>query len=189
MNLFINAVSHNWKLIIFDDKKDILFEKELQVAWNESEKLIWLVDEFLNDSNLNYNNLDNIVVVAGPWSFTWVRTIVLMANTINFVINKNMTSLSFFDLFNNYPIIKTSSKRDCFFKKSNDSKIEIITNEDLWEYLKENNITKIYWDFDVSKFENIEIIENINYFDIIKSIKLDNKKSIEALYIKKPNIC
>jgi hypothetical protein len=67
-----------------------------------------------------------------------------MANTINFVINKNMTSLSFFDLFNNYPIVKTSSRRDCFIKKDETSEIEIIKNEDLKQYLKEKNINKIY---------------------------------------------
>ena len=189
MNLFINAVSRNWKLLIFDNDRKILFEKDLQVAWNESEKLIWLVDEFLKDSKLNYKDLDNIVVVAWPGSFTWVRTIVLMANTINFVINKNMTSLSFFDLFTDYPIVKTSSKRDCFLKKDKNSKIEITPNWELEIYLKENNIKKIYWDFDISKFENVEIIENINYYDIIKNINLDNKKRLEALYIKKPNIC
>lgn len=189
MNLFINAVSQKWKLLIFDDSRNILFEKDLQVAWNESEKLIWLVDEFLSDSNLEYKDLENIVVVAWPWSFTWVRTIVLMANTINFVINKNMTSLSFFDLFSNYPIVKTSSKRDCFLKKDKNSKIEITPNWELETYLKENNISKVYWDFDVSKFENVEIIDNINYSDIIKNIKFDNKKRIDALYIKKPNIC
>ncbi len=189
MNLLINAVSKQGKLIIFDNKKNILFQKDLQVAWNESEKLIWLVDEFLKENNLDYKNLENIVVLAGPGSFTGVRTIVLMANTINFVINKNMTSLSFFDLFSDYPIVKNSSKRDCFIKKSKDSQIEIMPNITLEEYLKSNNISKIYWDFDVSKLENVRIVDKINYWDIIKKIKLANKNRIEALYIKKPNIC
>jgi hypothetical protein len=32
MNLFINAVSKKGKLIIFDNKRDILFDRNLQVA-------------------------------------------------------------------------------------------------------------------------------------------------------------
>jgi hypothetical protein len=40
-----------------------------------------------------------------------------------------MTALSFFDLHKNYPIIKASSKRDCFIQKTKDSKIEIINND------------------------------------------------------------
>jgi hypothetical protein len=67
-----------------------------------------------------------------------------MVNTINFVINKQITSISFFDLFNNYPIVKTSSKRDCFIKKDKNSEIEIIRNDDLKQYLKENKINIIY---------------------------------------------
>jgi hypothetical protein len=42
---------------------------------------------------------------------------VLAANSINYIINKNMTALSFFDLHKKYPIIKASSKRDCFIQK------------------------------------------------------------------------
>jgi hypothetical protein len=35
---------------------------------------------------------------------------------------------------------------------------------------------------------NIHSVEKIDYSSIIKQIKFDNKKQIEALYIKKPNI-
>jgi tRNA A37 threonylcarbamoyladenosine modification protein TsaB len=106
--------------------------------------LIEILDIFLQENNIVYNDLENIVVVAGPGSFTGIRTIVLMVNTINFVINKNITSLNFFDLFNNYPIVKSSSKRDSFFQKDKDSQIEIINNDDLIKYLQENNIKQVY---------------------------------------------
>jgi hypothetical protein len=45
--------------------------------------------------------------------------------------------LTYFDLFENYPIIKTSSKRDSFVKMTSKSEIEIIQNEDLKEKLKD----------------------------------------------------
>jgi len=54
---------------------------------------------------------------------------VLAANTINYIINKNMTALSYFDLHKTYPIIKASSKRDCFVQRTKDSKVEIIMND------------------------------------------------------------
>ena len=100
-----------------------------------------------------------------------------------------MTSLNYFDLYNNYPIIKSSSKRDCFVKLDKDSEIEIIENEKLIEILKEKNIKKVYWDIKQDFFTNIEILENIDYISIINQIKLDELKQIQALYIKKPNIC
>jgi hypothetical protein len=44
-----------------------------------------------------------------------------------------MTALSYFQLYNKYPIIKASSKRDCFVQMKENSKIEIISNEILEE--------------------------------------------------------
>jgi len=44
-----------------------------------------------------------------------------------------MTAVSFFELNKIFPIIKASSKRDCFVKKTKDSKIEIINNDILKE--------------------------------------------------------
>ena len=68
MNLFLNAVSNNWKLILFDANKKIISEKDFEILWNESEKLIWIIDEFLGKNTINYSDLENIVVIAGPWS-------------------------------------------------------------------------------------------------------------------------
>lgn len=186
MNLLINALLSNWKLIIFNDDRDILFEKNIEILWNESEKLIWYIDTFLSENKLDYNDLENIVVFSGPWSFTWIRTISLLVNTINFVINKNITSLSFFELYSNYPIIKSSSRRDSFFKRDINSEIEIISNIDVLTYLKENNIKKIYWEN--KNITEIEIFEKIDYSAIIKNIEFKNEKRIEPIYIKKPSI-
>ena len=165
MNLFLNAVSEKAKLILFDDKREIKSEYDFQILGNESEKLIWIIDDFLKKNNIDYTDLENLVVVAGPGSFTWIRTIVLLINTINFVIKKNITSLNYFDLFKNYPIVKSSSKRDSFFKKDKTSEIEIIKNDELKKYLTENNITRIYWE---NKNLDLEIFENIDYSAIIK---------------------
>ena len=196
MNLFLNAVSNNWKLILFDINKKIISEKDFQILWNESEKLIWIIDEFLDKNNMNYSDLENIVVVAGPWSFTWIRTIVLLVNTINFVIKKNITSLNYFDLFENFPVIKSSSKRDSFFKKDKNSEIEVIKNDDILEYLKQNNIKKLYWENKAltqsllwgREVAAIKIFEKIDYCDIINKIEFKQEKIIKPIYIKKPSI-
>ncbi|MDF1682607.1 MAG: hypothetical protein P1U46_02520 [Patescibacteria group bacterium] len=55
-----------------------------------------------------------------------------------------MTPISYFDLFNDFPIVKSSSKRDCFYKESKDSKIEIKVNGDISGELKNKKISKIY---------------------------------------------
>jgi len=73
-----------------------------------------------------------------------VRTTVLIANTLNYVIKKAMTALSYFDLFTKYPIIKSSSRRDHFVQKDYKHNIEILENTLLEEYLNNQNITAVY---------------------------------------------
>ena len=196
MNLLINALLENWKIILFDKNRNIISEKNIETLGNESEKLIWYIDDFLTKNNLEYKNLENIVVFAGPWSFTGIRTISLLVNTINFVIKKSITSLNFFDLFDSYPIIKSSSKRDSFFKKNQESEIEIIKNDDILDYLSENNISKLYWENNTltqslplgREVASIKIFEKIDYSAIINKIEFENKKIIKPIYIKKPSI-
>ena len=186
MILFINTVSKNSYFWLFDMERNLISEKYFEIKWNESSQLLPNLDAFLKENNLNYFSLENIVFVNWPGSFTWVRTVVLAVNTINFIINKNLTPLNFFELFNNYPIIKSSSKRDSFFKKDKNSEVEILTNDEIISYLEKNNIKEIFWD---ANLENTKILEKIDYCDIIKHINLQNLKKAEALYIKKPNIC
>ena len=192
INLFINAVTQNWALILFDENKKIISQKNIEILWNESSKLVEIIDNFLKEENLKYTDLENLVVVNWPWSFTGVRTIVLAINAINFIIKKNIpwnkssggiTPLSFFDLFENYPIIKSSSRRDLFVKYKKSDNIEIIKNENFisdWE---------IYWDLSNNILsESIKVNSKINYKKVIENIDFQEKKLIEPLYIKKPNI-
>jgi len=186
MNLFLNAVSSNGVMILFDNNRKIISKKNIKVAWNESELLIDILDNFLKGNNISYFDLENLVVVNWPWSFTWIRTIVLMINTINFVIDKNITPLNYFDLFKDFPIIKSSSRRDSFLKKSKDSQIEVIKNNEVQRFLKENNIKQVYWEN--KNIENIKTFENIDYSNIIKNIEFEKNRFITPIYIKKPSI-
>ncbi len=183
MNIFLDTISPKNALILFDEKRNILEKYFFDVRLNESTLLIEEFDAFLKKNNVTYTDLENIVVVNGPGSFTWVRTTVLMVNTINFVMKKNITTLTYFDLFENYPIIKTSSKRDSFVKMAKESEIEVIQNEDLVKKLE--NIQTIYWDIHL---ENFEVITEVNYEKIIQNIVFQNKKIVPAYYLKKPNI-
>jgi len=188
MNLFIDAISSPCTLILFDNKKQIIEKATWDIKGNESSVLIPKLEEFLKRSSTIFSDLENIVVVNWPGSFTWVRTIVLLVNTINYLTKKKMTALSYFDLFNNYPIIKSSSKRDCFFQKNQGSEIEIIPNENIVEYCEENNINKLHGEAKIEKWKDIEILDNINYESIIHNVNFTDTKKIEPLYVKKPNI-
>ena len=188
LNFFINAVSKKAVLILFNNDRQIISTKYIDIFWNESEKLTWIIDSFLLENKINYNDLQNLVVVNWPWSFTWVRTIVLIINTINFLIWKNITSINFFDLFDKYPIVKSSSKRDLFVKFDKKTKIEVIKNEDFIHIANENSIKEIFWDLNNKDIFDISLIDNINYDNIIRNLNFKKDKLISPLYIKKPNI-
>lgn len=188
MNIFIDTISSKAKIIIFNEKREIIDEIEWFVKWNESSTLIPKIDELLKKNNIKYNDLENLVVINWPGSFTWIRTTVLAINSINFIINKNITAISYFDMFDNYPILKSSSKKDYFVKMNKDSNIEIIENGILLNNIKELKINTIYWELDSELFKEVKIVEKIDYLSIIKRINLSKEKQIQALYIKKPNI-
>ncbi len=188
MNLFINAVSNKWIIILFDNKRQILDKQNIEVLLNESSNLLENIDSFMDKNNIVYNNIENIIVVNWPWSFTWLRTIALIVNTINYIIKKSITTINFFELFNNYPIIKSSSRRDIFIKENKNKEIKILSNDEALKLIKENNIKDVYWDLSNNFFENINLNSDIDYEKIIKNISFDNKKIIKPLYIKKPNI-
>lgn len=189
MNLFINAVSSEWQLILFNETRELLVSKDISVWWNESSRLTAIINEFLKKSNIDYKNLENIVVVSGPGSFTWVRAISLIVNTIAFSTWSKITDISFFDLFNVYPIVKASSKRDLFVKYSKTSNIEVVKNEEFIEYVEFNNLPEVYGDLTIDILPvNINLKTSIDYENIIKNIELKNKTRIDPLYIKKPSI-
>lgn len=188
MNLFLDTISPKNALILFNKNKDIITTYYFDVRLNESTRLIEELDSFLQSNELNYSDLENIVVINWPGSFTWVRTTILLVNTINFVIKKNITTLTYFDLFNNtYPIIKASSKKDSFIQINKESDMTVMQNTDIWEFLKTNNINKIYWD--VYFWKDIETISDINYEYIIQKIVIAQNQIVTPFYFKKPNIC
>lgn len=193
MILFIDAISEKSFIWLFSEKeKTLLFSDSFDSKFNESEILIPKIDNLLRKNSFDYKDLSNIVVVSWPWSFTWVRTISICTNTINYVIKKSMTDLSFFDMYENlywnYPIVKPSSRRDSFIKKSEESDIEIIPNSDLEQYLEDNNFETIYWNLQKTIEYKWKIISSIDYEKLIKNIEFLDKKSIMPLYLKKPSI-
>lgn len=193
MNIFIDAISNPATIILFDNKKQIIDTIVWSAVTNESKTLIPNIHTILKKNLLEYKDLENISLVNWPGSFTWVRIAVLVANSINYIIKKNMTSLSFFDLYElafekPYPIVKSSSKRDLFVKKTNNNKIDIIKNEDFLKYLKETDIINIYWEIWNNLIWDFELNKILDYTEIIKNLKLTNLEILEPLYIKKPNI-
>ena len=57
------------------------------------------IEDFLKKNNFDYPEIKNFVLVNWPWSFTWIRTVVLAINTISFITKQSITPINYFDLF------------------------------------------------------------------------------------------
>lgn len=159
-----------------------------QAKWNESSTLIPKIDSLLQQSWMTYDNITHIVVLRWPGSFTGVRTSVLVANTLAYSLWIKITPLSFFDMFAGYPIIKASSRRDCFVQKSATSEIEIIANDTLINYLNEQGISELYGEKVSFLDEHISVFDKIDYQSILSDISFATHDRVEPFYIKRPNI-
>ena len=183
MNLFINAVSSNGKLILFDETRQFSGEQDISILLNESSKLIDVVDRFLSWLDIHVSDIKNIVVIHGPWSFTGIRSIVLFVNTLSFIYPELfLTPLCFFDMYSSYPIAKGSSKRDLFVKTWENAIIKIQKNED---FVSDFTGKKVYGDFDI---DGIISHKEIDYNTLLQKVCFKQEKRIQPLYIKKPNI-
>ena len=180
MNIFLDTISPTNKLIAFEND-NIIYEYDFAVKLNESTKLIQEFETFLNLANITYSQIENIIVVNWPGSFTWIRTTILFVNSINFINKKHLTWINYFQLFKNYPIIKTSSKKDCFVKWWENQEIQVLQNDEIDKILEEKNIELYYWDYK-------NWINNINYLDIIKNTPLQKNTILSPFYLKKPSI-
>jgi hypothetical protein len=187
MHLFFDWVSSKWYLAIFSEKREIIAEEYFEISGNESTKSIPMIDDFLSSQGVSYDDIENIVVVVGPGSFTGIRTISLVVNSLSYIYPKiKLTAVNFFDMYNNFPIVKSSSKRDLFVKYQKSATIEIQQNHD---FISKFSWMTIYGDTNNLEIcEKYEVLQTIDYKSFIKNITLQNEKRIAPLYIKKPNI-
>lgn len=187
MYLFFNGVSSTWYIALLDREKNIIASDSFHISWNESTQTIPIIDKFLAAQAVGYEDIENIMCVVWPWSFTWIRTISLVVNTLAYThINIQLTPVNFFDLYNKYPIVKSSSKRDLFVKQSKSDIIQVMSNSDFEVSMKHAHV---FWDTNSERFQKkIHIYWDIEYKDIIKNIVLQDATRIAPLYIKKPNI-
>lgn len=187
MYLFFNGVSSEWYIALLSSDKKITAYDTFEISWNESTQTIPIIDEFLSAQNITYEQIKNIICVVGPWSFTGIRTISLVVNTLAFTYwHIKLTPVNFFDLYNRYPIVKSSSKRDLFVKMNKSAIIEVISNSEFEKNCSESNI---FGDTDTSRFERaINISSEIEYSEVLAAIDIADETRLAPLYIKKPNI-
>lgn len=171
--LFIDT-HQNTNLALFKDNKLLshLNSNELK----QSTIIMPLLKKIMEESNLNLDQINEIIVVNGPGSFTGVRLGVTIAKTIAYLLNvptKCLNSLelkAMMDDYNNiYYGVKDSKGFYLGINSNREITIEYISKSEIKE---ENIITDVTYNYDTI----------VKYFDALKTI---NPHKINPLYIKK----
>ncbi len=163
--LFIDTTSDT--LIIALNKDNVLVDKiTLNNIREHSVYAVPKIKEILDRNNMKQDDIDKIVVVNGPGSFTGIRVGVTIAKTYAYTLNKEITTAS--SLKNkvightgyDYYISKITDKRD---------KSYVGIYNDKYDTIFEGLISDEELDNKLKEYNNYNIIDN-NEYDIEKVI-------------------
>lgn len=91
--LFLDTASSRIIITYIKDSK-IIFNVNEKNDNNLSNRLMNLIDENFKRCNINVNEIDKILVVNGPGSFTGIRCGVTVAKTLAFLLNIEIACVS-----------------------------------------------------------------------------------------------
>ena len=71
-----------------------IVDKKVMLSNKHSEYTINLLNDLLNDNNIGFDDIKEVIVINGPGSFTGVRIGVTIAKTYGYLIKKDITLVS-----------------------------------------------------------------------------------------------
>ncbi|HPU94794.1 MAG TPA: tRNA (adenosine(37)-N6)-threonylcarbamoyltransferase complex dimerization subunit type 1 TsaB [Candidatus Gracilibacteria bacterium] len=201
VTLAINTASRTTQIALLKQDK-ILKEKEWISENNESEKLMPEIDDLLKNKKIKYDDLERIIVVKGPGSFTGLRVGVSVANAIAYVQKipvYGIDSFKFLRAKNEDDeievIVLFASRSEVYVQLTEKSEPVIYKVEEAVDVLKEKGIKKVFGEVlqeQKKSFKEVKLIESTKTFgETVLSLKekeLEKKSIIEPLYIKGPGI-
>lgn len=205
-NLFIDSSNKNLSLAIlsFDE---LIYVSNVNSYYRHSNFLMNEIIAALNKTGLKINDIDNIVVLNGPGSFTGIRVGVTIAKTLAWVLNKNIYSLSTLralslQVSDSNVISAIMDKPDSGYvgiyfddlkmenyytildlkEKINGKKLTLVCSD------KNEFINNLYEALSESNEVSIKIINNYDYLKVVKnaiSYKPLNPHMVSPIYLKK----
>lgn len=186
ITLFLDTHDKSIIEVLYQDSK--VLDKHIKISErNHSDFTMPMLKELLERNKLNVHDINEIIIVNGPGSFTGVRLGVTIAKTLAYTLNipiKTITSLECMALSTTSNKEKLPIIRDvkgvfaCLYDQNNKQLTEPFykSNNEFQEYLDEHNL-------------NSAIIENNEYnYEAIymasKDIKPTIAHSVNPIYIK-----
>ena len=93
ISLFLNTSSNYLSLCLYEDNK-ILASIHKQMDRDLSKETLFLLENMLKKEKLTPKDIDEIICVKGPGSFTGLRVGVTIAKTFAYFLNKKLYSIS-----------------------------------------------------------------------------------------------
>ncbi|MFA6777915.1 MAG: tRNA (adenosine(37)-N6)-threonylcarbamoyltransferase complex dimerization subunit type 1 TsaB [Bacilli bacterium] len=183
MILFIST--YNEKVIIGILEKDkLILKKEVISNRSHSLTLVPTIDAIIKEVNITLKDLQEIIVINGPGSFTGVRLGVTVAKTLAYTLKiniKSITSIEAISLSDNSPkkiVIVADNKGKYLGVFENNkliNKIIYLSNTEYHFFIKDYRAYKIISD-------NLDLEKIVKY---LKNIKNINPHLVNPIYIKK----
>lgn len=174
--LYIDTHYIDVHIVLYEDNK-ILRRKDIINEKNNSVFVMPAIQEICNP-----DEIEEVIVINGPGSFTGVRIGVTIAKTIAYCLNCPIKVLSYFDI-----LYISNDKNDGYYSLSdgNGWYIDLYSNNVSTKNYKYLNNSE-YQDFESNNMvhSNIELDYEkiINY---VKNIEPVNPHSVNPIYIKK----
>jgi tRNA threonylcarbamoyladenosine biosynthesis protein TsaB len=186
--LFIDTSTSKLTIALSSDT-NVLSMKSLTSINGHSRYAMSEIQEAFNEASLKPNDIDKIIVVNGPGSFTGVRIGVTIAKTYAWALKKDVIPVS--SLFINalgyngydYYISVIDARRNHVYAAIYDNKYNTFLNEQYISIFELNDIIKslkgsfiVIGDIDIEDYKSNPI--NIDILKIINNCK--NKESVSA---------
>ncbi len=208
ITLFIDSSRKDLSVALFN-LDEVIYVSTVSSYFKHSNYLMSEIIASLNENNLNINDINNIIVLNGPGSFTGVRVGVTVSKTLAWALNKKiyfLTTLKALSLqlkTNNIIISIISDKANSGYIGiyENDKKIceEYLTINDIKYEFKNKKIDIICYEEDefvksvyalLSIKNNVLIncIDNYNYLDVVNyalNLESVNPHLVKPVYLKK----
>ena len=199
--LFFDTSSDLLKVSLIKDDK-IIFDKELHTKNDHSSYLVPTIDEAFKSNNIDFKELDEIIVGNGPGSFTGTRISIAVAKTYAFSFNIPVYMISSLEelIYDNdgydfyVPIIE-EKKDNLYFSIFDKDKKRVIddtysSTEYMYKKLEELDGKILLISLSNKEYEKYDTLKaSINALNIMKNIDVNNEKVnphlLKPNYIKK----
>ena len=199
--LFFDTSSDLLKVSLIKENK-IIFDKELHTKNDHSSYLVPTIDEAFKSNNIDFKELDEIIVGNGPGSFTGTRISIAVAKTYAFSFNIPVYMISSLEelIYDNdgydfyVPIIE-EKKENLYFSIFDKNKKRVMddtysSTEYMYKKLEELDGKVLLISLSNKEYEKYDTVKaSINALNIMKNIDVNNEKVnphlLKPNYIKK----